>query len=74
MGLFNLPGSKPKVKYYEGISGLKTAYYNTISHGGPLYGFAEWGKVLKDPAVYEWLWNDFADDRTERKMNFPVAS
>lgn len=41
MSIFNLPGNKPKVKFYEGLEGLKKAYNEMLESGEKaIYGFS----------------------------------
>jgi HTH-type transcriptional regulator, sugar sensing transcriptional regulator len=69
MGIFNLPGSKPKMRYYEGMDGIRKVYEDTYSHGGKLYGFADWDKIMPNDEMDEWLWK-FADERKKRGVKF----
>jgi len=69
MGIFNLPGSKPKMRYYEGLEGIKKVYEDTYSHGGVLHGFADWDSIMINDEMNEWLWK-FADERTRRGIKF----
>lgn len=69
MGIFNLPGSKPKMRYYEGLDGIKKVYIDTYSHGGKLYGFADWDKIMPNDEMDDWLW-EFATERARRKVKF----
>lgn len=59
MGIFNLPGTKPKVRFYEGIEGLKRGWYdllNTRENGGVMYGFSDYEKMLEAfPNDFPWF-------------------
>jgi len=68
LGIFNLPGNKPRVRFYPGIEGIKDAYDDILNTGEDLCGFSDYEKML---AVMdnEYMWN-FAKKRTERKMKF----
>ncbi|MFA6486150.1 MAG: helix-turn-helix domain-containing protein [Candidatus Magasanikbacteria bacterium] len=68
LGLFNLPAHKPKVKYYEGVDGIKTAYQNILNIGETIYGFSDYEKMFAlMPADYMWT---FPPDRVKRKIKF----
>ena len=68
LSVYSRPGNKPRFRYYEGLAGVKKAYDDTYSHGGPLYGFGDYEKVI--PAlVNDYIWK-FADERTKRGIKF----
>lgn len=46
MGIYNLPSNKPKVKFYEGIEGIKKVYHNIFMDGHDIYGFSDYDKML----------------------------
>jgi len=46
MGLFNLPSHKPKVKFYQGVEGIKNAYTDLLTAKGNIYGFADYEKMF----------------------------
>ena len=46
LGIFNLPGEKPKVKFYGGLEGIKQVYEDTLTEGGPIYAFTDYEKLL----------------------------
>ena len=47
MGLFNQPGNKPKVRYYEGENGLRHAWDDMLASGEDIYGFLIMKKCLR---------------------------
>jgi len=55
MGIFNLPGNKPKVKFYQGEEGIKTAYADLVKEGHPIYGFSDYEKMFLSQDE-EFLW------------------
>ncbi|MCX6778755.1 MAG: hypothetical protein NTU97_00800, partial [Candidatus Magasanikbacteria bacterium] len=58
MGIFNLPGNKPKVRFYEGLEGLKKGWddlLDTREVGGKMYGISDYEKMLEAfPADFPW--------------------
>jgi sugar-specific transcriptional regulator TrmB len=63
LAMFNLPGNKPKVKFYQGIAGLKKTYEETLKSTEPIYAFSDFEKMMS--IMPEWMWN-YADERTKR--------
>jgi len=59
MGIFNLPGSKPKVRFYEGKEGLKKGWHDLFdikTAGGKMYGFSDYEKMLEAfPTDFPWF-------------------
>ncbi|MBU0545679.1 hypothetical protein KKA13_00280 [Patescibacteria group bacterium] len=45
MSIFNLPGHKPKVYYFQGVDGLKQVYEDTISEGVAIYAFSDYERM-----------------------------
>jgi sugar-specific transcriptional regulator TrmB len=68
MGIFNTPGHKPKVRFYEGIDGMKHAYQDILDTGEPVYGFSDYEKMFQ-ALEQEWLW-DFPPQRKAKKIFF----
>ncbi len=46
LAIFNQPGEKPKVRYLEGISGIRAAYDDMIKTGEMIYAFSDFEKML----------------------------
>ena len=68
LGIFNLPGNKPKVKFYQGVEGIKTAYDDILKTGENTYGFSDYEKMFALlPADYLWT---FPTDRIKNKIKF----
>ncbi|MFA7654113.1 MAG: helix-turn-helix domain-containing protein [Candidatus Magasanikbacteria bacterium] len=68
LGLFNLPAHKPKVKFYEGVEGIKTAYQDILDMGETIYGFSDYEKMFAlMPTDYLWT---FPAGRVEKKIKF----
>jgi sugar-specific transcriptional regulator TrmB len=69
MSIFNLPGNKPKVKFYEGLEGLKKAYNEMLESGEKtIYGFSDYKKML-EAIPEDWAWN-FPERRKKNKITF----
>ena len=67
-GIFNLPGRKPKVRFYEGEKGVEDAYRDQLITGQTIYAFSDYEKMLKTMDE-KYMW-DFAKERTKRKIKF----
>ena len=71
MSIFNLPGNKPKISYYEGIEGLKKIYEDTLRiPSQPLYGFMDVEEMFKVMGE-DYMWN-YAKRRTELGIHYQV--
>ncbi len=68
MGLFSLPAHKPKVKFYEGVEGIKTAYQDILDTGETIYGLSDYEKMFTLIDA-DYLWS-FPSERTKRKIKF----
>jgi len=58
MGIFNTPGNKPKVRFYEGTEGLRRGWddlLETQSSGGKVYAFSDYEKMFNQ-FPEDWLW------------------
>ena len=68
MSIFNLPGDKPKIRYYEGIEGIKKVYADTLASGETIYAYVDYEKLMTtmDP---EYMWS-YANERAKRKIKF----
>lgn len=68
MSIFNQPGNKPKVRYYEGIDGLKRAYDDMLQSKEVIYGFSDYEKMFAT-IPEDFLWN-IPERRKENKQKF----
>ncbi|MFZ2189385.1 MAG: helix-turn-helix domain-containing protein [Candidatus Magasanikiibacteriota bacterium] len=58
MGIFNTPGNKPKVRYYEGTEGLRKGWddlLETQTAGAKVYAFSDYEKMFNQ-FPEDWLW------------------
>ena len=46
MSIFNLPGNKPKVNYFEGQKGLRRAWDDMLESKETIYGFSDYEKMF----------------------------
>jgi len=55
LSIYNLPGEKPKVRFYQGIDGLKRIYEDTLKEGGEIYLISDYEKMFSaiEP---DWMW------------------
>ncbi|MFA6424075.1 MAG: helix-turn-helix domain-containing protein [Candidatus Magasanikbacteria bacterium] len=68
MSIFNLPSHKPKVKFYQGVEGIKNAYSDLLTAQGSIYGFADYEKMfyLMDSLS---IWR-IPEERAKRKIKY----
>ena len=53
----------PKVRYYEGLEGVKRVYEDTLLEKEPIYAFENIGFMAFE--IQDFLWNDYVPRRTE---------
>jgi len=72
LSIYNLPGEKPKVKFYQGVEGLKRVYEDTLEEGSPIYLISDYEQMF-EALDSEWMW-DYAKRRTEKGIKaFSIA-
>lgn len=71
MAIYNAPGSKAKITYYEGIEGLKKLYRDTLIPNSSLYGFIDIDKCLA--AMGDWIF-EYVDERLKINMDYFVIA
>lgn len=70
MSIYNLPGNKPKVRFYTGIEGIRKVYMDDILKSGEkLYGFSDYEKMFEAITDENWLWS-FPESRKKKNMPF----
>lgn len=69
MSIYNVPGNKAKIKYYQGIEGLKKVYRDTLIPGSTLYGFIDIDKCFA--AMGDWIL-EYVDERLKLNMDYQV--
>jgi sugar-specific transcriptional regulator TrmB len=67
LAMFNRPGNKPKVLFYQGIKGIKKIYEATLKSKEPIYAFSDFEKMM--PLMEKWMWK-YADRRAENNIEF----
>ncbi len=56
----------PKVRYYEGIEGVKRVYEDTIIENQPIYSVENVGFMGYE--IQDYLWNNYVPRRTEKEI------
>lgn len=62
----------PKVRFFNGISGVKEVYEEMLATAEPIYAFVDFEAVFpqeKDPMLNQWLWN-YAQRRAQKGIWF----
>jgi len=68
MSIFNQPGNKPKVRYYEGQDGLRRAWDDMLASGEDIYGFSDYEKMFTAFSE-DYLWY-VPETRVKNKQKF----
>lgn len=55
-GIFNRPGTKPRVRFYQGIDGLKKIYEDTLLTGETIYEISDFEKMFTAMEP-NWMWD-----------------
>jgi len=72
LSIYNLPGNKPKVKFYQGAEGLRRIYEDTLKLGSPIYLISDYERMF-EAIEPEWMWQ-YAKRRTEKNIKaFSIA-
>ncbi len=66
LALQNSLTSKPVVRFYEGIEGIKLVYKETLRAGQPIYSFIEVEAI--HPEIQRWLADEYTRERTKRQI------
>ncbi|MBU1152049.1 hypothetical protein KJ632_04475 [Patescibacteria group bacterium] len=62
--------NQPKIKYFQGIEGIKEIYEDTIREQQPIYAFGDFDYIFKDEELNDWIWNNYAKTRSEKGVNY----
>ncbi len=66
--IYNISESKPSVKFYEGVEGLKTIYENTLKDKNNIVAFSDFEHMFKTMG-FDWMMN-YADRRAKHGISF----
>jgi HTH-type transcriptional regulator, sugar sensing transcriptional regulator len=64
--IHNIKGVKPKIRYYEGIEGLKEAYDDTLKYSGEILAFGS-------EDIYNVLGRSFVEDYIKRRVRKNIS-
>lgn len=64
MSIYNRPGEKPKVRFYQGVVGLKRIYEDTLMAGETIYLISDFEQMFS-AIESDWMWQ-YAKRRTEK--------
>lgn len=56
MSIYNRPGEKPKVRFYQGVEGLKRIYEDTLTAGETIYEISDYERMF-ETIEQDWMWN-----------------
>jgi len=65
-GLLNTSGTKPVIRYYEGLEGIKEVYRDTLKYKGELVAFVTENIISK-------LGQDFADEYKSKRVKSQIT-
>ncbi|KKR48181.1 MAG: Transcriptional regulator, TrmB [Candidatus Magasanikbacteria bacterium GW2011_GWC2_40_17] len=72
LSIYNLPSEKPKVKFYQGVEGLKRIYEDTLNEGATIYEISDYERMFETIEL-DWMWN-YPKRRTEKNIKaFSIA-
>ena len=72
LSIYNLPGEKPKVRFYQGIEGLKKVYEDTLKESNPIYLISDYEKMFSAIET-DWMWQ-YGEKRAAKKIKaFSIA-
>ena len=64
---------QPKVRFYQGVEGLKEVYNDTIREPvGAIYALCDWDHLFpatESKELHDWMW-DYADRRAAKNISF----
>ena len=63
MSIYNRPGDKPKVRFYQGVEGLKRVYEDTLTTGEIIYEISDYERMFA-AVEGDWMWG-YPKRRTE---------
>lgn len=61
--------NQPKIKYFQGIEGVKEIYEDTIRTKNPIYAFGDFKYIFKEESFRDWIC-DYAKRRSKKKVNY----
>lgn len=64
MSIYNRPGEKPKVRFYQGVDGLKRIYEDTLTTGETIYEISDYERMFAT-IDEDWVW-EYPKRRTEK--------
>ncbi len=67
LAMFNRPGNKPRVKFYQGLDGIRKIYEETLKSKEPIYAFSDFERMM--PLMEKWMWR-YAERRAEKGIKF----
>lgn len=67
LAMFNHPGNKPKVKFHQGLDGIRKIYEETLKSKESIYAFSDFEKMM--PLMEKWMWR-YAERRAEKGIEF----
>ncbi len=72
ISLYNLASTKPGIKYFEGIKGVKEIYKDTLKEKTIIYAFL--AANAPHPAILKWLEQFYVKKRVEKKIKALVIA
>lgn len=64
--LINPLSERPKVRFFEGLSGIKTVYEDTLDCGAPIFAFESIDAMPEEVKAY--IFNDYIPKRVKQKI------
>ncbi len=72
MSIYNRPGKKPAVRFYQGVEGLKRVYEDTLATGETIYEISDYERMFA-AVEGDWMWK-YPKRRAEKGIRaFSIA-
>ena len=65
--LYNRPGNKPRVRFYQGKEGVRNVYMDLLETGEPVFAFTDYEKMFE--SFGDWTWF-VPEERVKRGIPF----
>jgi len=72
LGRYNSLKHKPKIKFYEGVAGIKTTYQQLLKTKKPIFAFGDYEKMFSW-LDEKYLWT-IPEERAQKKINYYVIA
>lgn len=71
LALYSTEGEQPRIRFFEGVEGMKAVYEDTLNERKPMRAFTGYGEIMNVPEFKKYM-EQYPDERAARGISIKI--